>query len=205
MENLANYIKIALKRLHSSIYYLLLPIMVRPPGMVYKGSYNSVHRVNIIRFLERWKPHIHGRLLDVGVGGWEYPRRLLESVCDYTTTDCLKYPGVDEVSDIHKLTEVFGEEIYDFVICIDVLEHIQQPWIAVRQLWSVLKPGGTLLLSTPFNFHLHGNANTPDFWRLSADGLAFLLSHEAGFLKVNITSIGHVKFPFGYLVEAQKK
>lgn len=197
-------IKIMIKRFYSWLYRLFLPILVQPPGMMHNGRYYSIPRAGIMRFLEGWREQLHGRVLDVGVGTWEYPRQLLQDVCDYTATDCFEHPNVDIVSDIHGLTEVFAPDSYDFVICTDVFEHIPRPWIAIRQLYAVLKPGGTLLLTTPFNFHLHGNEVVKDYGRLSADGLRLLLLEEAGFQEAVITPLGHPEFPFSHTVVARK-
>jgi SAM-dependent methyltransferase len=170
----------------------------------YKGGIHTIARVAILRFLESWRSRIHGNVLDVGVGTWTYPRQLLADVCEYVATDCFEHPNVNVVSDIHHLTDKFPHDSFDFVICTDVLEHIPRPWEAVRQLADVLKPNGTLLLTTPFNYYLHGRENTKDYWRFSAEGLRNLLSSEAGFAYVEITPIGHPAFPFCHTVVATK-
>lgn len=164
----------------------------------------TLPRENIIRFLEAWKDKIHGRVLDVGVGTWALPRQLLQDHCDYIATDCFEHPNIDVVSDIHTLSQTFEADSFDFVLCTDVMEHVEKPWIAAGQFYAVLKPGGILLLTTPFNFHLHGDEFFKDYWRISADGLRFLLSKEAGFKDVQITAIGHPDFPFNHLVVAIK-
>lgn len=181
-----------------------MPWLVRPPGKLYRGAYYTLPRVAIIQFLETWRGKIKGKVLDVGVGSWELPRQLLGPVCHYTATDCFDHPNVDVVSDIHNLTEVFAAESFDFVICTDVLEHVASPWIAVKELYAVLKPGGTLLLTTPFNFHLHATPATLDYWRFTADGLRQLLDGEAGFEHVEIQPTGHREFPYSYTVVARK-
>jgi len=141
----------------------------------------------------------------VGVGTWPYPRQLFQDRCEYIATDCFEHPNIDVVSDIHHLTDVFQPDSFDFVICTDVLEHIPRPWEAVRELYAVLKPGGILLLTTPFNFHLHGNEQVRDYWRISADGLRVLLQEIAGFDEIEITPIGHPEFPFSHTVVAKKQ
>jgi 2-polyprenyl-3-methyl-5-hydroxy-6-metoxy-1,4-benzoquinol methylase len=171
---------------------------------VFKGKLYTIPRISIIRFLEEWKTHIHGKVLDVGAGTWNFPRQLLQDRCDYIATDCFEHPNVDIVSDIHSLTDLFHPGSFDFILCFDVLEHIPRPWIAVHQLYDVLKPAGTLLLTTPFNFHLHGEQVFKDYWRMSSDGLRQLMVEEAGFSQVTITPIGNSEFPFCYTVVAVK-
>lgn len=200
MVTVRNFLKLT----HGSIYRLLLPIIVRPPMIWYKGGVYTVTRVAIMRFLDSWRNRIQGKVLDVGVGTWIYPRQLLGDVSEYTATDCFEHPNVDVISDIHRLSEVFQPESFDFVLCTDVLEHVPRPWQAVRQLAEVLKPDGILLLTTPFNFHIHRNQNTKDYWRLSADGLRVLLGECAGFAQIDITPIGHPEYPFCHTVVAKK-
>jgi 2-polyprenyl-3-methyl-5-hydroxy-6-metoxy-1,4-benzoquinol methylase len=111
---------------------------------------------------------------------------------------------VDVVSDIHALAAVFELESFDFVLCTDVLEHVSWPWVAARELAGVLKPGGTLLLTTPFNYRRHGNREVIDYWRFTEAGLHQLLAEEAGFHQVQIEPVGHQIFPFSYTVSAVK-
>lgn len=55
-------------------------------------------------------------------------------------------------------------EQYDVVLCLDVLEHLVDPWSFVEQLQRVLKPGGCLIASIP-------NLRTlPVTWRLLVKG-----------------------------------
>jgi SAM-dependent methyltransferase len=43
---------------------------------------------------------------------------------------------------------------FDAVICADVIEHLRDPWTAVKRMSNLLKPGGALLSSIP-NFRNH--------------------------------------------------
>lgn len=193
-----------IKIIHGAIYQLLLPILVRPPGAWFQSEVYSIHRVNVMKFLQNWQPRIYGRVIDVGAGTWEFPRHLFQDVCEYTTTDHFEHPNVDVVCDIYELSDVLSLDTYDFAICTEVIEHTARPWLVVGQLHALLKPGGHLLLSTPFNFHLHGDPILKDYWRLTADGLRQLLVEEAGFSQVQIESKGHPRFPFSHLVVAVK-
>jgi 2-polyprenyl-3-methyl-5-hydroxy-6-metoxy-1,4-benzoquinol methylase len=40
-------------------------------------------------------------------------------------------------------------EGYDLVLCLDVLEHLVDPWATVRRLQRVIRPGGRLIASLP--------------------------------------------------------
>ena len=43
----------------------------------------------------------------------------------------------------------FAPETFDVITSISVLEHIPEDLIAVRQIWKLLKPGGTFVLTVP--------------------------------------------------------
>jgi len=62
---------------------------------------------------------------------------------------------------------------YDLIICTEVLEHTRYPWKALKEIHRLLKPGGIVAITTPFNFRIHGPA--PDCWRFTAEGLRVLL------------------------------
>lgn len=38
---------------------------------------------------------------------------------------------------------------FDMVLCLDVLEHLVDPWATVRDLYRVVKPGGVVIVSLP--------------------------------------------------------
>jgi SAM-dependent methyltransferase len=64
----------------------------------------------------------------------------------YTTTD-LNSPLADVKADICDLP--FDDNTYDFILCNHVLEHIQDDYKAMKEIYRVLKPGGTAILQIP--------------------------------------------------------
>lgn len=65
---------------------------------------------------------------------------------NYTTTDLLS-PLADVKADICNLP--FDDSSYDFILCNHVLEHISDDETAMKELFRVLKPGGTAILQIP--------------------------------------------------------
>lgn len=64
---------------------------------------------------------------------------------------------------------IIPSESFDVVVCTEVLEHTLQPFFAVDELYRMLKKGGVALVSTPYNFRIHGPL--PDCWRFTEHGL----------------------------------
>ncbi|MCZ6492568.1 MAG: methyltransferase domain-containing protein [Planctomycetota bacterium] len=102
------------------------------------------------------------RILDAGAG-----ELLFKKFCshlDYVSQDFGQYDGkgdgiglqtgtwsqtdLDIVSDITAIPE--RDESFGAVMCIEVLEHLQQPQQALRELVRLLKPGGYLIVTCPF-------------------------------------------------------
>jgi len=89
----------------------------------------------------------------------------------------------DRHEDIQAMT--FPESSFDAVLCIEVLEHVADPFAAARELHRVLRTGGFLFLTTPFLAQYHGKGRDsytpdhelyPDFWRFTHQGLERLFS-----------------------------
>lgn len=76
----------------------------------------------------------NGKGLDIGHGG----DKLLPS-CDGWDLDR---------GDAHRLTGI-GDGSYDFVYSSHVLEHLEDPTMALREWWRVLRPGGFMILYVP--------------------------------------------------------
>lgn len=92
---------------------------------------------------------------------------------------------------------------YDVVICTEVLEHTRYPWKATKEIHRLLRPGGIVAFTTPFNFRIHGPA--PDCWRFTAAGLEVLLED---FTEVKIEIIEdpeRPRMPIQYVSTASKK
>ncbi len=96
-------------------------------------------------------------ILDVGTGTTALPHLLrncgclvtaIDNVRDYWPSGMLNrhYHVIDDDITATRLSDTF-----DLITCISVLEHIQEPDDAVRNMFSLLKPGGHLILTCPYN------------------------------------------------------
>ena len=110
--------------------------------------------------LSAFTPYFGRRLLEVGLGHGGY-RRFVPAGIDYIGLDIdpdsvargqARYPADTwlqaDVTD-PALTARLASKGIDTVLCINVLEHIEQDEAAVATLLSVLAPGGHLLILVP--------------------------------------------------------
>ena len=79
------------------------------------------------------------------------------------------------------------KEAYDAVICAEVLEHVPHPKEVLAEAFRVLRPGGVLLLTVPFNVNIH--ADPHDYARYTATWLRETLD-ALGFVDVDVAQQG---------------
>jgi SAM-dependent methyltransferase len=77
----------------------------------------------------------------------------------------------DIVGDI--CTHEFDSNYFDYIVICEVLEHVHSPHLAISNLFKTLKPGGKLILTTPFTLPIHEAPR--DYYRYTKYGLEFLL------------------------------
>jgi len=125
----------------------------------------------ILEWLQTQQPRIKGRVLEVGSRNINGSPRSVITADKYVGIDAIAGPDVDIVCNAHQLFRHFACESFDAVLCCEMLEHDDAPWITIQQIRGVLKSGGLLLVTTPGNgFHEHGYPKDyfrfmPDFYR----------------------------------------
>lgn len=106
------------------------------------------------------------------------------------------------VADLCQYNPCIADESFDIIICTEVIEHVRNPFAAAEEMFRILKPGGAMILSTPFNFRIHGPL--PDCWRFTEYGLREVLKN---FTDVNIRALetpGRPLAPIHYTVQCRK-
>lgn len=89
------------------------------------------------------------------------------------TLDIDKNSAADYIADLCKTnTNTIPDNYFDIVFCTEVLEHTNNPFLAVEELYRIVKPGGIVAVTTPFNFRIHNPL--PDNWRFTEHGLRIL-------------------------------
>lgn len=105
------------------------------------------------------RPPDGGLLLDLGCGeSGPYAGLLRHTGYDYVGVDVAGY-APDVLADAHRLP--FSDASVDVVVAISLLEHLRTPAVALREIFRVLRPAGTLVgsvaLIEPFHMdsYLH--------------------------------------------------
>lgn len=120
------------------------------------GAYHDRVRSDVLQIV----PEQAGRLLDLG-GGIGATGAKLKALgrADYVVladqvADSVA-KGVDRafvgnLEDAGLIDRLIGEAgPFDTILCLDVLEHLSDPWAVMRRLHEALKPGGALVVSLP--------------------------------------------------------
>ena len=112
-------------------------------------AHQAIHD-SVVRILEQQQ---RGALLDVPAGEGALAGRLIAAgfavqCCDlYPEIFCLA--GVEiHRGDLNKELP-FGDRSFDYITCLEGLEHIENPQQAIREFARLLRPGGQLVVSVP--------------------------------------------------------
>ncbi len=126
----------------------------------------------VVKHLERFitrviRQYVQERSKVVDVGCGEQPMRY-----DIESRGA-SYIGIDIAQNYQNTVDVIAtateaplvDGCFDVVLCIEVLEHVSDSLSAFQELSRLLKPGGYLIVTTPFAYPLHEEPY--DFVRLT--------------------------------------
>ena len=125
------------------------------------------------------------RVLDVGSGIKPYAPFFEPYVDAYIGVD-LENPAADLEGSAEALPVEDGS--FDLVVCTQVLEHVDHPGQAVRELYRVTSPGGRVLAST-HGVQVYHPAPT-DYWRWTHAGLERMFQRSADWASVSVAPVG---------------
>ena len=89
-----------------------------------------------------------------------------------------EYPDIQlDLSEEFEIEKTELYERFDVIICLAVLEHVYNPFIAIQNLKKMLTHNGIIFGYVPFLYHYHAPRDLyfQDYYRYSKDGLAYLL------------------------------
>lgn len=77
------------------------------------------------------------------------------------------------IGDIHKMP--FESASIEAILCLAVLEHVEDPIRAVDECYRVMKEGGKGMFYMPFLYYYHAEIGYyKDYWRFTNDGCEYL-------------------------------
>ena len=169
-----------------------------------------VRNAVIFRALKKLVP---GTTLDAGCGIGEYSVFLAKNGHVVIAFDPSRFAvgallekggtelGID--AQINTIEGFHHSRKFDNIVSIEVIEHIEFDQGAIRKLYSLLKKGGTLVMSAPAVTFLFGEADrvSGHFRRYSHYGFRRIFV-RAGFTKVSIKSYG---FPLLFIYTLVRK
>lgn len=164
-----------------------------------RSKLQDVGRWYVTRFVESTAKNLPSGSLMLDAGAGESVYKKYFSHCDYKAIDLAvgesrwNYTNLDYVGPLHKMP--IEDEVFDAVLCTQVLEHLEWPRESVKEMQRVLKPGGKLYMTVPM---AHPEHQTPyDFFRYTSYGLESICRH-AGFIDIKITPFGGLWVRWAY-------
>jgi len=128
---------------------------------------------------------LRGVVVDLGCGERPFERDIMQHADSYLGVDwgnTLHELRADVVADLNGPLPL-SSELADHVVSFEVLEHLAEPGVMLREAHRLLRPGGELTLSVPFQWWVH---ESPwDYYRYTRHGLEYQL-RKAGFEDVHI-------------------
>jgi SAM-dependent methyltransferase len=156
---------------------------------------NHLHDQELKRLTSKY---VHGRLIDIGCGNKPYKSIFYSYVSEHIGIDLCE--TIHNKSDIDIFANAYNIPVssssFDTAICTSVLEHLEEPYMALNECYRVLKYGGVAIYSVPFIWHLHEEPR--DFYRFSKYGLKYLFE-KTGFEIIELKALSGFWVTFGQL------
>jgi len=108
--------------------------------------------------------------LEVGVNGGTVALQLMQAGCYVKGIDIVeelveraKKRGVMAEQGTAEDLSRFPDDCFDVVVCAEVLEHLYDPLIAIKEAYRVLKPGGRYIVTVPSSDGAMASENLGDY------------------------------------------
>lgn len=135
--------------------------------------------------LERNLDKIKGVVYDLGCGIRPYEQEIIQNASKYIGVDwseSLHGLHADIVANLNERLPV-DDNAADTVVSFQVLEHLREPQLMLKEAYRILRAGGFIYLSVPFQWWVHEAPH--DYFRYTRYGLQYLLE-RSGFSNIEI-------------------
>ena len=146
---------------------------IGPPRPTYSGPPPHRHAIDVFSLLARSQQAESALALDLGCGKGEYQPVFEALGYQYVGID-VTGQGPTLLADAHALP--FQDASFDVGFSMAVLEHVHNPFLALSEVFRVLKPGGVFLGVASFGEPFHAS-----YFHASPWGIASLM-HASGFV-----------------------
>ena len=148
-------------------------------------SNKSILRIFQLEIFKKFK--ISGDIIEFGASD-----KIEKNFCNSKLKNCkISYSNINpsnkEFVNIDLQKKILIEMKYDYIIIFNVLEHLLDPNLALRNLSEICKKNGKIIGSTPFLFRVHGAPK--DYSRFTKDHLIELLK-SSNFKDIEIIELG---------------
>tara|TARA_X000000950_G_scaffold257144_1_gene323358 strand:- start:23043 stop:23690 length:648 start_codon:yes stop_codon:yes gene_type:complete len=148
-------------------------------------SNKSILRIFQLEMFKKIK--IYGEIIEFGAS-----EKADKNFCSNELKNCkITYSNINpsnkEFLNIDLQKEIYLETKYDYIIIFNVLEHLLDSNLALKNLSSICKKNGKIIGSTPFLFRVHGAPK--DYSRFTKDHLIELLKNN-NFKDIEIIELG---------------
>ncbi len=174
-----------------------------------------LHSLSHARRFNRWmvkriEPYLGLRILEIGAGigniSRQLPQRekLIVTDMDNTYLEILQQAyGSNDIVDVARLDltqdkdlDAIGSEVCDTIVCLNVLEHIENDLEALCRIKDLLENGGRLILLAPQHKWLYGSYDkvAGHYRRYGRKDIQDLLSN-AGYTILQLTNFNFLSIP----------
>lgn len=151
-----------------------------------------MHKSTMLRmewFINHYIKRDGAKVLDVGsydVNG-SYKALFAGKNIEYVGLDIVEGPNVDVVMASPYSWDNLDDGSFDYIISGQAFEHIEYPWLTIKEIYKKLKPGGIICIIAPNSTPEHRYPT--DCYRYFADGFT-ALAKWGGFRVLDVTVAG---------------
>ncbi|HHO75405.1 MAG TPA: class I SAM-dependent methyltransferase [Deltaproteobacteria bacterium] len=154
------------------------------------------------KVLNHFRTFTPGAVLDLPCGPGGISKALDEMGYRVTAGDIhpeyMNVPGIQAIECNMNSRLPFEDASFDYVVCVEGIEHTENPYNAIREISRILKPGGRLVITTPnylnierrLKFLFSGSFSKP----VTAEAYITLYRRDSSFLHNSLITYPVLKF-----------